>query len=70
MKEPFVATAVAMNDISYQHITTSQMEEAFQTGFKTGLNIELKPLEFTEAELPEVEELSATYRSQEWMFTK
>ncbi len=31
------------------------MEEAFEKGFKKGLNIELKPLELTEAQLAEVE---------------
>ena len=34
------------------------MEEAFEKGFKKGLNIELKPLELTEAQLAEVEELT------------
>ena len=32
-----------------KHITISQMEEA-EKGFKKGLNIELKPLELTEAQ--------------------
>ena len=42
MKEAFVEKAVAINDISDKHITISQMEEAFEKGFKKGLNIELK----------------------------
>lgn len=45
------------------------MEEA-EKGFKKGLNIELKPLELTEAQLAEVEELTEKYRSDEWMFRK
>ncbi|MBU8293884.1 octanoyltransferase, partial [Staphylococcus aureus] len=53
-----------------EHITISQMEEAFEKGFKKGLNIELKPLELTEAQLAEVEELTEKYRSDEWMFRK
>ncbi|HDF1352911.1 TPA: lipoate--protein ligase family protein [Staphylococcus aureus] len=70
MKEAFVEKAVAINDISDEHITISQMEEAFEKGFKKGLNIELKPLELTEAQLAEVEELTEKYRSDEWMFRK
>lgn len=70
MKEAFVEKAVAINDISDKHITISQMEEAFEKGFKKGLNIELKPLELTEAQLTEVEELTEKYRSDEWMFRK
>ncbi|HCX2120111.1 TPA: biotin/lipoate A/B protein ligase family protein [Staphylococcus aureus] len=70
MKEAFVEKAVAINDISHEHITISQMEEAFEKGFKKGLNIELKPLELTEAQLAEVEELTEKYRSDEWMFRK
>ncbi|HFE5129104.1 TPA: biotin/lipoate A/B protein ligase family protein [Staphylococcus aureus] len=70
MKEGFVEKAVAINDISDEHITISQMEEAFEKGFKKGLNIELKPLELTEAQLAEVEELTEKYRSDEWMFRK
>ncbi|HAR3501861.1 TPA: lipoate--protein ligase family protein [Staphylococcus aureus] len=70
MKEAFFEKAVAINDISDEHITISQMEEAFEKGFKKGLNIELKPLELTEAQLAEVEELTEKYRSDEWMFRK
>ncbi|NDQ10659.1 lipoate--protein ligase family protein [Staphylococcus aureus] len=70
MKEAFVEKAVAINDISDEHITISQMEKAFEKGFKKGLNIELKPLELTEAQLAEVEELTEKYRSDEWMFRK
>ncbi|HDA1686803.1 TPA: lipoate--protein ligase family protein [Staphylococcus aureus] len=70
MKEAFVEKAVAINDISDEHITISQMEEAFEKGFKKDLNIELKPLELTEAQLAEVEELTEKYRSDEWMFRK
>ena len=69
MKEAFVEKAVTINDISDEHITISQME-AFEKGFKKGLNIELKPLELTEAQLAEVEELTEKYRSDEWMFRK
>ena len=47
-----------------------KMKEAFEKGFKKGLNIELKPLELTEAQLAEVEELTEKYRSDEWMFRK
>ena len=45
MKEAFVEKAVAINDISDTHITIEEMKVAFEKGFKTGLNIELKPLQ-------------------------
>lgn len=54
MKEAFVEKAVAINDISDTHITLSEMEKAFEEGFKTGLNIEFKPLELSEQQLAEV----------------
>ena len=43
MKENFVQKAVAINDISNQHITLNEMENAFEAGFKKGLNIDFKP---------------------------
>lgn len=69
MKEAFVEKAVAINDISDTHITLSEMEKAFE-GFKTGLNIEFKPLELSEQQLAEVKELEEKYRSDDWMFRK
>ena len=68
MKEAFVEKAVAINDISDTHITLSEMEKAFEEGFKTGLNIEFKPLELSEQQLAEVKELEEKYRSDDWMF--
>lgn len=70
MKEAFVEKAVAINDISDTHITLSEMEKAFEEGFKTGLNIEFKPLELSEQQLAEVKELKEKYRSDDWMFRK
>lgn len=70
MKEAFVEKAVAINDISDTHITLSEMEKAFEKGFKTGLNIEFKPLELSEQQLAEVKELEEKYRSDDWMFRK
>ena len=46
------------------------MEKAFEEGFKTGLNIEFKPLELSEQQLAEVKELEEKYRSDDWMFRK
>ena len=65
MKEAFVEKAVAINDISDTHITLSEMEKAFEEGFKTGLNIEFKPLELSEQQLAEVKELEEKYRSDD-----
>lgn len=70
MKEAFVEKAVAINYISDTHITLSEMEKAFEEGFKTGLNIEFKPLELSEQQLAEVKELEEKYRSDDWMFRK
>ena len=70
MKENFVQKAVAINDISNQHITLNEMENAFKSGFKKGLNIDFKPLELTEKQLEEVQELEEKYRSEAWMHRK
>lgn len=70
MKENFVQKAVAINDISNQHITLNEMENAFEAGFKKGLNIDFKPLELTEKQLEEVQELEDKYRSEAWMYHK
>ena len=63
MKENFVQKAVAINDISNQHITLNEMENAFESGFKKGLNIDFKPLELTEKQKEEVQELEEKYLS-------
>ncbi|MCG1502709.1 lipoate--protein ligase family protein [Staphylococcus epidermidis] len=68
MKENFVQKAVAINDISNQHITLNEMENAFKSGFKKGLNIDFKPLELTEKQKEEVQELEEKYRSEAWMY--
>lgn len=70
MKENFVQKAVAINDISNQHITLNEMENAFEASFKKGLNIDFKPLELTEKQLEEVQELEDKYRSEAWMYRK
>ena len=70
MKENFVQKAVAINDISNQHITLNEMENAFKSGFKKGLNIDFKPLELTEKQKDEVQELEEKYRSEAWMYRK
>ncbi|EGG61808.1 biotin/lipoate A/B protein ligase family protein [Staphylococcus epidermidis] len=70
MKENFVQKAVAINDISNQHITLNEMENAFEAGFKKGLNIDFKPLELTEKQLEEVQELEDKYRSEAWVYRK
>lgn len=70
MKENFVQKAVAINDISNQHITLNEMENAFEAGFKKELNIDFKPLELTKKQLEEVQELEDKYRSEAWMYRK
>ncbi|WP_369041258.1 lipoate--protein ligase family protein [Staphylococcus epidermidis] len=70
MKENFVQKAVAINDISNQHITLNEMENAFEAGFKKGLNTDFKPLELTKKQLEEVQELEDKYRSEAWMYRK
>ncbi|MBL7565194.1 lipoate--protein ligase family protein [Staphylococcus saccharolyticus] len=70
MKEAFVEKAVAINDISDTHITIEEMKVAFEKGFKTGLNIELKPLQLNDLQHKEIKELEHKYRSDEWMYRK
>ncbi|MDI9230231.1 lipoate--protein ligase family protein [Staphylococcus caprae] len=70
MKEAFVEKAVAINDISEKHITLEEMEQAFEEGFNTGLNIDFKPLKLSDQQMAEVKELEEKYRSDEWMYRK
>lgn len=70
MKEAFVEKAVAINDISEKHITLEEIEQAFEEGFKTGLNIDFKPLKLSDQQMAEVKELEEKYRSDEWMYRK
>ena len=52
MKEAFVEKAI--NDISEKHITLEEMEQAFEEGFKTGLNIDFKPLKLSDQQMAEI----------------
>jgi lipoate-protein ligase A len=70
MKQAFVDKAVAINDIATKHITIPEMEEAFEAGFKKGLNIEFKPLTLTNEQQNEVNELIEKYKSDEWNYRK
>lgn len=70
MKQAFVDKAVAINDISDRYITLDEMEQAFESGFKKGLNINLKPLELTPQQNDEVEALIEKYKSSEWTYRK
>lgn len=70
MKETFVDKAVAINDISEQHITLNEMEKAFEDGFKKGLQITFKPLTLTDAQLEEVRALEEKFRSDDWTYRK
>ncbi|MDT3959464.1 biotin/lipoate A/B protein ligase family protein [Staphylococcus kloosii] len=70
MKQAFVDKAVAINDIATKQITIPEMEEAFEAGFKKGLNIAFKPLTLTSEQQKEVEELIEKYKSDEWNYRK
>lgn len=70
MKQAFVDKAVAINDIAERHISIAEMESAFEAGFKTGLDIEFKPLKLTPSQLQEVDELIIKYKSDEWNYRK
>lgn len=70
MKEAFVEKAVAINDLSDETVTLSQMEVAFKEGFKKALDIEFKPLELTAAQLEEVKALEEKYRSEAFLYRK
>ncbi|OHQ02404.1 octanoyltransferase [Staphylococcus sp. HMSC064A01] len=70
MKAAFVDKAVALNDIADHYISITDMEQAFEKGFKQGLGIELKPLTLTDEQLQEVKKLEDKYRSDEWNYRK
>ncbi|MGW7925669.1 lipoate--protein ligase family protein [Staphylococcus xylosus] len=70
MKQAFVEKAVAINDISDRHISIEEMEEAFEIGFKKGLNIDFMPLELNEKQQNEINELIDKYKSDEWNYRK
>lgn len=70
MKAAFVDKAVAVNDIADHYISITDMEQAFEKGFKQGLGIELKPLTLTDEQLQEVKKLEDKYRSDEWNYRK
>ncbi|EGQ3050460.1 lipoate--protein ligase family protein [Staphylococcus pseudintermedius] len=70
MKEAFVEKAVAINDLSNETITLTQMEVAFKEGFKKALDIEFKPLELTVAQQDEVKALEEKYRSEAFLYRK
>lgn len=70
MKAAFVDKAVAINDLADRHITIEEMEQAFHDGFKKGLDIEYKPLNFTDEQLTEIKQLEEKYKSEEWTYRK
>lgn len=70
MKAAFVDKAVAINDLADRHITIEEMEQAFHDGFKKGLAIEYKPLNFTDEQLTEIKQLEEKYKSEEWTYRK
>lgn len=70
MKAAFIDKAIAINDISDRCITLEEMETAFYEGFKKGLNIEFKPLEFTKSQKEEIKQLEDKYQSEEWTYRK
>ncbi|EGQ4156860.1 biotin/lipoate A/B protein ligase family protein [Staphylococcus pseudintermedius] len=70
MKEAFVEKAVAINDLSNETITLTQMEVAFKEGFKKALDIEFKTLELTVAQQDEVKALEEKYRSEAFLYRK
>ncbi|MGO2038564.1 MAG: lipoate--protein ligase family protein [Staphylococcus equorum] len=70
MKQSFLEKAVAINDISDRHITIPEMEEAFEIGFKKGLNIDFKPLNLTHKQQEEVNVLIEKYKADEWNYRK
>ena len=70
MKQAFVDKAVAINDISDRYITLEEMEEAFEIGFKKGLDINFKPLELNQNQKEEINTLIEKYKSDEWNYRK
>lgn len=66
-RESFSKKAVSIEDITGKPHTYDMLKGAFLEGFKTGLDIEVKPFELTASQWAEVNELASTkYRNDEW----
>lgn len=66
-RENFSKKAVSIEQITNKTHTYDMLKDAFLEGFKTGLDIKVKPFELTESQWTEVHELAdAKYRNDEW----
>lgn len=63
----FSKKAISISQITGKSHTYDELADAFLKGFKTGLNIEVEPLELTDADWKEVDKLAVEkYRTKEW----
>lgn len=68
-RNQFSEKAITMNEAAQKNITYEQAANAFEQGFKRGLNVELIPFTLSDEQWNEVHELANTkYRSAEWNF--
>lgn len=66
-REAFSQKAISINDTAKNVITYEDVEMAFKIGFEEALNLRLEPMELTEEQWKEVEELAESkYRSDDW----
>lgn len=71
MRQKLPEKAVAMNRLVDKPFTIEQCVEAFKSGFRDSLEIELIPYELTEAQLAYIEQLEKEkYANDEWNFKK
>ncbi|WP_163970916.1 lipoate--protein ligase family protein [Oceanobacillus halotolerans] len=70
-RNAFQDKAVTINQVTNKTHTFEMLKEAFTDGFKTGLNISLKPFKLTEEQWDEVHHLAKTkYSSAEWNYNR
>ncbi|MFG6149630.1 lipoate--protein ligase family protein [Halobacillus sp. B23F22_1] len=70
-RKSFADKAIAINDIVEHAVDYHTTRNAFKAGFEKGLNIELQPLEISEAQWKEIYDLAEKkYSSDEWNYSR
>lgn len=71
MQRAFKNKAVAINEISSRKINIHEAKDAFQQGFKEGLNIDLIPYQLTDQQMNFVKKLAEErYENDEWNYRR
>lgn len=70
-RDAFFKKAVTINQLTNRKYHYDMLTEAFKAGFKKGLNLELHPLQLTETQWQEVQQLAQSkYESKAWNLTQ